>query len=109
VSKKVQVPFQPPTANEVTEWSAASGCPIDGELFVSYWASVGWKRRGGAPVVDWKATARNAYLRGIDRKAPGRVEQTPEQAEAAMARVAEWDAFVAAGAAGNGAGDGHSV
>jgi uncharacterized protein YdaU (DUF1376 family) len=85
VPRKPRTTFQPPTPDEVTEWSAANGCPIDGELFVSYWASVGWKRGNGSPVVDWRQTARNAYLKGIDRKSTDKPHPTMEQTQAALA------------------------
>ncbi len=49
--------FIPPTAEQVTEYCAARGNNINGERFVDWYATRGWKV-GSAQMKDWKAAVR---------------------------------------------------
>jgi hypothetical protein len=51
--------FQRPTLEEVKVHFEELKYKQDPEEFFNYWESVGWKRKNGQKIVDWKATARN--------------------------------------------------
>jgi len=50
--------FTAPSAEELRQYQAEKGFTFDPEVFIDYWASVGWKR-GRTQMKDWRATARN--------------------------------------------------
>lgn len=47
--------FIKPTAQEVTAYARTIGFKLDGEAFLAYYESRGWKLRAGVPVKDWKS------------------------------------------------------
>jgi hypothetical protein len=47
--------FVPPTVDEVRAYCIERGNRIDPEGFVAFYTASGWKRKGGAKVVDWKS------------------------------------------------------
>lgn len=49
--------FAPPTPEEVREYAAEAGIAIDGNRFVDFYASKGWKV-GKTPMKDWQAAVR---------------------------------------------------
>jgi len=49
--------FAPPTPEEVSEYAAEAGIAIDGNRFVDFYASKGWKV-GKTPMKDWQAAVR---------------------------------------------------
>ena len=60
--------FAPPSLDEVKEWAAAEGWPIDAERFVAFYASNGWKV-GKNPMRDWRAAAEGWCRRdGLKRR-----------------------------------------
>jgi hypothetical protein len=58
-SSEEKARFVPPTPEQVKEFCAAHGLKIDHEYFVDYYRQSGWKIKGGTPMKDWQATARN--------------------------------------------------
>jgi len=49
--------FAPPTPQAVSEYAKSIGFEVDGEYFVDYYATRGWKIKG-SPIKDWKACVR---------------------------------------------------
>ncbi len=57
-NKRMSAPpkrFHPPTLEEVEEYCAEKGYRIDAERFIAYYASIGWKVGGKAPMKDWRS------------------------------------------------------
>ena len=50
--------FTPPTLEQLIAYQDEANITFDPEIFIDYWASIGWKR-GRTQMKDWKATARN--------------------------------------------------
>ena len=57
VQKKTASRFSPPTPDEVNEYCKERNNGVDGNHFVDYYASKGWKI-GNSPMKDWKAAVR---------------------------------------------------
>lgn len=55
---KGQKRFVPPTVSEVKAYCQERNNGINPEEFIDYYASQGWKKANGRPVVDWKACVR---------------------------------------------------
>lgn len=51
--------FTPPTKEEIRDYVHEAGLQMDPDAFFDHFESNGWKVGGKAPMVDWKATARN--------------------------------------------------
>jgi hypothetical protein len=49
----------PPTPEEVREYAESIGYEIDADYFCDYYNEVGWVKKNGKAVKDWKATLRN--------------------------------------------------
>ena len=60
--------FIPPTAEEVNAYCQERNNNIDGETFVDFYASKGWKV-GDQPMKDWKAAVRTWEKNRADKKA----------------------------------------
>lgn len=63
-SERKRTRFVPPTLEEVAEYVAQRGSPVDPQGFINFYASKGWMV-GKTPMKDWKAACRNAE--GWDR------------------------------------------
>lgn len=77
--------FVPPTLEEVRAYCEERGNGIDAQRFVDYYASQGWKKANGRPLVDYKAAVRT-----WEKDKP---KETPKQ-EKTMAEIAKelgWD------------------
>lgn len=49
-----------PELSEVKDFAEECGASKEtAEAFFDYWESIGWKKKGGQPIVDWKAAFRN--------------------------------------------------
>jgi hypothetical protein len=57
--KEATAPRSPATLEEIKTHFEELKYKQDPEEFFNYWESVGWKRKNGQKIVDWKATARN--------------------------------------------------
>lgn len=55
----VDVPFIPPTIEEIEKYADSINETIDAELFVDYYESIGWVIGKGRQMKDWKAAVRN--------------------------------------------------
>ena len=51
-------PFQPPTAQEVTDYSISIGWPLDGESWCLGYATKDWCTSGSARMRDWKSAVK---------------------------------------------------
>ena len=49
----------PPTPAEVKEYAESIGYEIDADYFWDYYNEVGWTKKNGQPIKDWKSTLRN--------------------------------------------------
>lgn len=67
--------FLRPTAEEVAAFCKENNLNVDAQRFVDYYSSNGWTV-GGAPMHDWKATARNWSRR--EKPAPATKPETPK-------------------------------
>lgn len=64
---KAAKPFTPPTVEEVAAYCEEAGLyDTDPEKFCDYYESIGWTKRNGAPIKDWKACARTWNIREYD-------------------------------------------
>jgi len=67
--------FQKPTASEVTEYAETIGFALDGEAFVDFYESKGW-RIGTAPMKNWQAAVRTWKRR---QKTDGTLKASPRE------------------------------
>ncbi len=75
-------PFNPPTPDEVTQYTAEIGYPMDGAAWCDSYAQKGWMV-GKSKMKDWKAAARNWKRNGWQPSATSR----PTAPEATVRRV----------------------
>ena len=75
--------FVPPTASEVKAYCQERNNGINPEEFIDYYASQGWKKANGRPVVDWKACMRQWEK---DRRKP-----TPNYIPKAQSSAVDWN------------------
>lgn len=75
--------FVPPTASEVKAYCQERNNGINPEEFIDYYASQGWKKANGRPVVDWKGCVR---LWEKDRRKP-----TPNYIPKAQSGAVDWN------------------
>ena len=47
-----------PTSTEVTEYAQSIDYVLDGDAFVDYYQSQGWKKANGRPLMDWQCAVR---------------------------------------------------
>ena len=67
--------FTPPSIEDVLDYARENGLRVDGERFVNYYTSIGWKV-GKNPMKDWRAAVR-AWERK-DSEAPEKPKDGPE-------------------------------
>ena len=80
---KGQKRFVPPTVSEVKAYCQERNNGINPEEFIDYYASQGWKKANGRPVVDWKACVRTWEK---DRRKP-----TPNYIPKAQSGAVDWN------------------
>ena len=80
---KGQKRFVPPTVSEVKAYCQERNNGINPEEFIDYYASQGWKKANGRPVVDWKGCVR---LWEKDRRKP-----TPNYIPKAQSGAVDWN------------------
>ena len=72
-----------PTIEEVAEYCRERANAVDPEAFVDYYASQGWKKANGRPILDWRACVRT--WEKTERKAAG-----PDQDASKAKRGQAW-------------------
>ena len=80
---KGQKKFVPPTVSEVKAYCQERNNGINPEEFIDYYASQGWKKANGRPVVDWKGCVR---LWEKDRR-----KTTPNYIPKAQSGAVDWN------------------
>lgn len=60
--------FHPPTPKEVHAYAQSIDFELDGDAFIDYYQSQGWKKANGRPLTDWKCAVRTWKRRDIVKK-----------------------------------------
>jgi hypothetical protein len=74
---KSRPPIPRLTPEEVSAYAASIGFRLDGEYFIDYWESRGWKIKPGVLMVSWQATVRNWKRMDAERKGLAASSATP--------------------------------
>lgn len=80
--------FEPPTADEVAAYFGANCLNGDPQAFFDFYASQGWRKSNGMPILDWQPQARQWHRRQreLDAEARSRGKPTASEVEAATFR-----------------------
>lgn len=76
-NNKTTTSFVVPSVNDVKQYAESIGHPeFDAEHFVNYYTTTGWRLKGGQPIKNWHACARDWIRRDEKRRQEGNASTT---------------------------------
>ena len=76
-NNKTTTSFVVPSVNDVKQYAESIGHPeFDAEHFVNYYTATGWRLKGGQPIKNWHACARDWIRRDEKRRQEGNASTT---------------------------------